>query len=202
MRQPRFSLCLLCLVLWLAGCTWPFGRKVPQPEAPSDAREQLLMGVGCDRRGDHAGAARWYRLAARQGLAEAQNNLGVMLKDGQGVARDEREAAEWFLKAARQGYALAQSNLGWMYQAGLGVEQDYRQARHWYLEAARQGHAAAQNNLGRLYRDGLGGPADTDSALYWFGEADRQGLPQAKRNLEKMDSSAARNSQEWSRNED
>ena len=34
---------------------------------------------------DYAEAVKWYRLAAEQGFAMAQDNLGLMYKNGQGV---------------------------------------------------------------------------------------------------------------------
>ena len=47
---------------------------------------------------DYAQAAEWYRKAAEQGTARAQNNIGNMYDKGQGVAQDDAQAAEWFLK--------------------------------------------------------------------------------------------------------
>ncbi len=179
------------LLLLMMSCM-PFGRKGQPAETDSpsiaahngDAKEQLRKGLRCDRDGLYEEAAKWYELAARQGLADAQNNLGVMLKDGQGVERDEAKAVEWFRRAAQQGNVLAQSNLGWMFHGGRGVEQNYDSAHYWYRKAAVQGHAAAQNNLGLLFRDGLGLPQDSDSARYWFSKAAEQGLRQALHNLE------------------
>ena len=153
-----------------------------------DAQAQLRMALRCDHDSLFGEAAVWYEMAARQGLSEAQNNLGVMLKDGQGVKRDAAMAVYWFRRAAQQGNVLAQSNLGWMFHGGRGVEQNYDSAHFWYRKAALQGHAAAQNNLGLLYRDGLGLRQDSDSARYWFLQAASQRLPQARHNLEAMDS--------------
>jgi TPR repeat protein len=34
---------------------------------------------------------KWYRLAAKQGSAKAQNNLGVMYFEGEGVKQDLKE---------------------------------------------------------------------------------------------------------------
>ena len=42
---------------------------------------------------DDAEAVRWYRLAADQGHAGAQYNLGVMYANGEGVVEDDAEAA-------------------------------------------------------------------------------------------------------------
>ena len=52
---------------------------------------------------DYAEAVRWYRKAAEQGHAVAQNKLGVRYARGEGVARDYAEAVRWYRKAAEQG---------------------------------------------------------------------------------------------------
>ena len=77
---------------------------------------------------DSAKAVKWYRLAADQGLAEAQHNLGVMYYNGHGVLQDYATALEWYRKAADQGFAGAQINLGRMYADGRGVPQDNAEA--------------------------------------------------------------------------
>ena len=58
---------------------------------------------------------------AEQGDAKAQNNLGAMYANGQGVRQDYAEAFRWFRQAAEQGYVKAQYNLGVMYNNGQGV---------------------------------------------------------------------------------
>ena len=45
-------------------------------------------------------ALRWYRKAAEQGYASAQNNLGLMYRNGEGVPQDYVEAHKWFNLAA------------------------------------------------------------------------------------------------------
>ena len=67
---------------------------------------------------------RWYRLAAEQGDASAQYNLGGMYANGEGVLKDEAEAVRWYRMAANQGNASAQYNLGAMYANGRGVLKD------------------------------------------------------------------------------
>ena len=52
---------------------------------------------------DDAEAVRWYRLAAEQGLARAQSNLGVMYANGEGVPEDAVYAYAWLSIAAAQG---------------------------------------------------------------------------------------------------
>jgi TPR repeat protein len=88
------------------------------------------------QRGDYATALQIWRPRAVLGVALAQNNLGLMYYNGQGVPQDYGEAARWYLLAAEQGNATAQSNLGSMYYGGLGVPQDYVQAYMWVSLAA------------------------------------------------------------------
>ncbi len=44
---------------------------------------------------DNAEALRWYRLAAAQGLADAQFFLGFMYAEGLGVPQDDVQAHMW-----------------------------------------------------------------------------------------------------------
>ena len=60
---------------------------------------------------DYAEALKWYHLAAAQGHASAQYNLGVMYDMGQGVAQDKSEAVRWWQLAARQGHTRAMDAL-------------------------------------------------------------------------------------------
>ena len=44
---------------------------------------------------DHVEAVKWYRKAAEQNVAVAQNNLGDCYYNGEGVAKDWVEAYQW-----------------------------------------------------------------------------------------------------------
>ena len=77
----------------------------------------------------------WYRLAAEQGNAKAQYNLGWMYVNGEGVAENYRKA----IKSFSRSNAGAQYNLGLMYAKGYGVVADNREAVKWYRTAAKQG---------------------------------------------------------------
>jgi TPR repeat protein len=54
---------------------------------------------------------KWFRRAADQGYAVAQNELGVMYAKGRGVSKDMEEAAHWCRLAAVQGSKVARKNL-------------------------------------------------------------------------------------------
>ena len=83
------------------------------------------------------------RLAAEQGYARAQFNLGVMYATGRGVPKDDAKAVKWYRLAADQGYARAQFNLGVMYATGRGVLKDRILAHIWFNIAGANGHAQA-----------------------------------------------------------
>ena len=85
-------------------------------------------------------------LAAEQGEAKAQFNLGVMYDNGEGVPQDDKTAVKWYTLAAEQGLANAQFNLGWMYDEGLGVPQDNVYAHMWWNIAASSGDKDAIGN--------------------------------------------------------
>ena len=81
---------------------------------------------------NYSEAFKFCSVAAEQGHAEAQFNLGVMYDIGQGVKQDYFKAVEWYQKAAEQGNALAQYNLGVMYAKGQGVRQNYTKAKEYF----------------------------------------------------------------------
>ena len=56
---------------------------------------------------DDKTTVKWYTLAAEQGNAFAQYNLGQMHRDGVGVSKNYETAAQWFRLAAEQGSANA-----------------------------------------------------------------------------------------------
>ena len=74
---------------------------------------------------------RWFRLAAAQGFAVAQFNLGGMYAIGRGVPEDDTEAVRWYRLAADQGDAFSQVILGVKYRNGEGTPQDFVEAHMW-----------------------------------------------------------------------
>ena len=54
---------------------------------------------------DYAETVKWYRLAAAQGVANAQNNLGRMYNNGEGVTQDYIRAHMWLNLGAASGDA-------------------------------------------------------------------------------------------------
>ena len=128
-------------------------------------------------------AAKWIRLAAARGIAEAQFNFGRMYDKGIGVRSDQVEAVKWYRKAADYGIPAAQTSLGLCYQEGRGLLQDHSKAAQWYRKAADQGNASAENNLGVCLEKGLGMPQNPSEAVKLYRKAADQGNPDAQNNL-------------------
>ena len=69
-------------------------------------------------RQDYAEAVKWYRQAADQGNADAQNNLGAMYYNGQGVHQDLHLSKEWFGQACNGGVQEACNQYRYLNQKG------------------------------------------------------------------------------------
>lgn len=92
------------------------------------------------------GAARdWYRLAAAQGVADAEYEVA-------GFTREREQKIAWYNRAADHGHAGAGYQLYWL------LEKSEPESAVQRLQAAvRKGHAGAQYRLGLLHRDAYGG---------------------------------------------
>jgi TPR repeat protein len=69
-----------------------------------------------------------HRLAAEQGDAGGQCNLGMCYLHGVGVEKDNDEAVRWFRLAADQNDASGLSQLATCYSRGVGVEMNPSEA--------------------------------------------------------------------------
>lgn len=91
-----------------------------------------------------------FRLAADQGLRDAQYALGLAYTTGKVLSRDYGKACQLFRLAAEQGYPSAQYNLAVLTESGEGVEKSTDEAIAWYRKAATQGHELARQRLAEL----------------------------------------------------
>ena len=141
-------------------------------QMPEKTRQEVAQAI---QQGNYEQAVRLLRPWAWRGDARAQHSLGVMYRDGLGVAQDYAQAREWLEKAAAQGNAKAQYCLGAMYYDGHGgIARNYVKALEWWEKAADQGNARAQFNIGVIYRDGQGVAQDDGKAREWFEKAAAQ----------------------------
>ena len=155
------------------------------------------------QQGDYTTAMRLVRPLADQGNAKAQEMVGRMYEQGQGVAQNYGEVFKWYRLAANQGNADAQFSLGEMYRTGQGVAQNDAEAesalqivRPSVLVAcvlaelatacrkvAEQGDASAQYRLAVMYKNGEGVPQNYPEAEKWYRKAADQGYAPAQFSL-------------------
>uniref|UniRef100_A0A7S3JQN7 Uncharacterized protein n=1 Tax=Aureoumbra lagunensis TaxID=44058 RepID=A0A7S3JQN7_9STRA len=140
-----------------------------------------------------AQAVKLFRKAAERGHVPSQVALGVLLRHGNGVARDDYAAYAWLSRAAREGHTdgavrktdfcilifldfpdafLTQWLLGVMYLEGFGDNTiDYEQARKWLEFSARARSPDAMHWLGVMEEYGLGRDTNYSSAARWYKKA-------------------------------
>ena len=87
-------------------------------------------------RGENGVALSIIRPMANAGDSRAQLALGLMYRNGQGVAQNQAESVKWIRKAAEQGDSEAEYSLGLAFQNGMGMRQDYAEALSWFRLAA------------------------------------------------------------------
>ncbi|KAJ1461382.1 hypothetical protein M885DRAFT_611658 [Pelagophyceae sp. CCMP2097] len=151
-------------------------RRLQEHAARGNAEARVQL--GCAFRKGEMGleqsferAFQMYELAAAQGHAGAQSELGMLYDQGAGTKIDHKTAAHWYRRAAEQGFPYAQYNLGELFYIGKGVAQSHDEAVRWWRLAAAQGYSKALYNLGACHANGEGVPRDLDEALRCFQRA-------------------------------
>ena len=118
---------------WLVGRHYFLGNGVPRD--PDAAQKWLKLAADqnnafgayylgrlmADR--DFTKAPKLYKIAADQGLPQAQYFYAKTLKDGRGVPQDRLTAYIWYTIAADAGYAAAGADLGELNGGSLTLEQ-------------------------------------------------------------------------------
>ena len=135
---------------------------------------------------DKPTALKLLQSAAKLGHSGAQNLLGQMLQNGDGVAKDEVLAASWYQKSADLNNAVAQNNLGVLYLKGLGVNRDLSKAFTLFEAAAKAEEGWALNNLGGMYEMGWGTSKDLVKARLYYGQAAEKGIAISAQNLARL----------------
>ena len=133
-------------------------------EALYQKAEKYYYGNGL--RQDYADAAKFYRMAAEQGHAQAQNSLGFMYSWGLGVKQDNSEAQKWYRLAAAGGIAIARERLDRL-QAAAG------RTAQTGTEHSTAGNESADElyRKGRMYYYGQGVNLNYEEAAKWYRKA-------------------------------
>ena len=126
------------------------------------------------------GAVDRLKMVAQQGYAPAQEKLGMLYDDPNGLMPADKDAAfDWTRKAAEGGLAPAMNRLAMMYYEGNGVARDPSLTAVWLRRAAKRGAVDSAFNLGALYMKGEGVPANPTEAYEWMMIAAKLGDKQA-----------------------
>jgi TPR repeat protein len=120
---------------------------------------------------DYIEAFKWFRQAADQGSAKAQNAIALMYYNGHGITQNYPAALSWFVQAAVQGYAQSQHNVGAMYHEGQGVTKDRAEAIKWLSKAADQGYQKSKDALLKIQAATPSSPQHTGLSLADTGNA-------------------------------
>jgi len=130
-----------------------------------------------------AAGRRWLEAAAKQGLAEAQRELGLSLARGQGGPVDILPALRWLQAAEGKGDQEAAKELARLFKDEITLPKNRAEALQWHLARAASGNPVSQNIVGLAYRDGLDVPVDLNKAGDFLDKAATAGLPEAQYHL-------------------
>jgi TPR repeat protein len=153
------------------------------------AAAQQGHGRNFERQTNCVEAARWYYLAATQGLASAQSSLASIHGPPGGRNFNPKfqpraaEAARWFFEVAHQtpGWEAYSAcyDLGKSYQSGDGVDSNSVEAVRWFRRAADMGVdeaiGSAEYKLALCYFGGDGVPQNDAEGLRWLKVAHERG---------------------------
>ncbi len=106
---------------------------------------------------------------ASENYAEAQYILGMLYKNGLGVAQNDTKAFDYIKKAALQDHPKAACELGVFYKDGIGCQLNFDSAIQWFTKAEALGNSKGSYSIGYLYFKGLGSiEQDYNKAVTWF----------------------------------
>ena len=153
--KQYLPLCLICALLISIS-----------PLARAETSEQYVeLAEQAFEKADIVSAMNYYRKAANNGYAPAQNRLAYLLDKSE----ENEEAFAWYQKAAAQNDAEAQFNLARLHAAGEGVKQDHEQAYLLFTKSAEQRYAPAIRVLALAHEQGqLGQRIDYEKSQHWL----------------------------------
>jgi Sel1 repeat len=98
--------------------------------------------------------------------------MGLVNKQGRGIAKNDEAAVRWFTLAAERGHADALNDLATCFSRGEGVAKDEAKAFEYFQMAAERGSPAGEQNTARMYSMGIGTTKDPIKARFWYERAD------------------------------
>ncbi len=153
--------------------------------APNHDEIQATFGAGLKAydAGDYPTAYQTWGKIDEYDLA-ALRNVALMLRKGQGVAKDPKKALIKMLQAADLGLVTAQADAGEMIANGEAGPPDKAAAIPWLARAAEVGHPIAAFELAQIYDEGKAVPQDLKEACRLYQIAADAGIAEAARRLQ------------------
>lgn len=151
----------------------------PQPGECSSAKACTEQANAARQRADHAASFRLFQRACDLKDDLACWNVGSMLQQGQGAAKDVARAMAIYDRVCGAGVHGACINLGAIYVQGTDVKADYAKALQYFTKAcdARAWRGCAQ--LGVMHSFGLGVPKDPKEGARFYRRACDGGVKEA-----------------------
>ena len=161
----------------LAGCA--------VPETSAALKDTFDSGITAYDAGDYARAYKIWRGIDDVDLA-AMRNVAMMLRQGQGVARDPKKAEELYQTAAEAGLPTAQADLADMLLKGEAGPPNPKAALPLLEAASAANHPVAQYELAQMYETGEGGlvPKNIQTARELYAAAASHGMKEAQARLD------------------
>lgn len=116
----------------------------------------------------------------------AMRNIALMLRKGEGVAKDPKAAQKQMELAAYAGLPTAQADLADMLLNGEAGPPDPKTAASWLSMAAQAGHPVAALKLAKLYEAGTGVDKDIETARKLYQLAAAAGVEEAAQRLKAL----------------
>ena len=194
--ELKRAIALSAAVLVTAGSLFAFpGFEEAKSEADQgDAQAQAIVAtyyaLGWQTAKDPALAARYAEQSANAGNPLGNFRLGALLRNGEGVAKDEtaglrlqNDAAGIWSKGFDEGDPFALTAIGVALFQGKVVPQNKAQAAQLYKKAADMDFAPAQYNYAMCAKDGQGIPKNTDLCAEYLSKAAGSGYRLAQEAL-------------------
>ncbi len=113
----------------------------------------------------------------------AMYDLGMKLREGRGIERDQAAALNWFKASSELGHIPSTIRYAKMLEKGEGTIKDVSRAMSFYQRAADKGSREATHALAALYASGTNGVPDFKQAFTLFDRAARAGNVDSQYNL-------------------
>jgi TPR repeat protein len=176
MNRPCLATLVFGLAALAAGCA------SSAQDDPKATQATFDRGVAAYDAKDYDEAFKIFSSIDDHDLA-AMRNVALMLRKGEGTAKDPKAAEEMYARAADGGLATAAADLGEMLLNGEAGPPDAKAAAPWLAGAAAAGHPVAQFELGRMFEEGNGVPRDPVRARKLYQAAAGSGMDEASTRL-------------------